>query len=117
MVSNTGLRSPGELEITRSTSEVAACCSRASESSRVSAAERGGERGVFFLSGGRRPPRAGGAGRRRARGGGRRGFPPFAVLGQGRATSPTRRPLPWGGGMGRPSLLIGEKPPQRRDQP
>ena len=32
MVSNTGSRSPGELEMTRSTSEVAACCSSASAS-------------------------------------------------------------------------------------
>src|SRR6516225_8505016 len=37
MVSNTGFRSPGELEMTRSTSEVAVCCSSASESSRVRA--------------------------------------------------------------------------------
>ena len=34
---NTGSSSPGELEMTRSTSEVAVCCSSASESSRVRA--------------------------------------------------------------------------------
>ena len=34
---NTGASSPGELEMTRSTSEVAVCCSRASASSRVRA--------------------------------------------------------------------------------
>src|SRR5215471_5431339 len=37
MASNTGASSPGELEITCSTSEVAVCCSRASASSRVRA--------------------------------------------------------------------------------
>src|SRR5215472_16142678 len=37
MVSNTGSNSPGELEMTCSTSEVAVCCSRASASSRVRA--------------------------------------------------------------------------------
>src|SRR5262249_25212449 len=37
MARNTGSRSPGELEITRNTSEVAVCCSRASASSRVRA--------------------------------------------------------------------------------
>src|SRR5215831_5317899 len=37
MASNTGCRSPGELEMTRSTSEVAVCCSSASASSRVRA--------------------------------------------------------------------------------
>src|SRR5262249_30144900 len=37
MASNTGCRSPGELEMTRSTSEVAVCCSSASVSSRVRA--------------------------------------------------------------------------------
>src|SRR5262245_58102308 len=35
MVSNTGSNSPGELEITCNTSEVAVCCSRASLSSRL----------------------------------------------------------------------------------
>src|SRR5262245_51663823 len=35
IVSNTGSSSPGEPEMMRSTSEVAACCSRASTSSRV----------------------------------------------------------------------------------
>jgi hypothetical protein len=35
IVSNTGLRSPGELEMTRSTSEVAVCCSSDSLNSRV----------------------------------------------------------------------------------
>ncbi len=37
MAPNTGSSSPGELEMTRSTSEVAVCCSRASASSRVRA--------------------------------------------------------------------------------
>ena len=37
MASNTGSSSPGELEMTCSTSEVAVCCSSASESSRVRA--------------------------------------------------------------------------------
>ena len=37
MVSNTGSSSPGELEMTRSTSDVAVCCSSDSESSRVRA--------------------------------------------------------------------------------
>ena len=37
MVWNTGSSSPGELEMTRSTSEVAVCCSSASDSSRVRA--------------------------------------------------------------------------------
>jgi len=37
MAWNTGPRSPGELEMTRSTSEVAVCCSSDSESSRVRA--------------------------------------------------------------------------------
>ena len=37
MAWNTGSSSPGELEMTRSTSEVAVCCSSASESSRVRA--------------------------------------------------------------------------------
>ena len=35
IASNTGSSSPGELEMTRSTSEVAVCCSSASLSSRV----------------------------------------------------------------------------------
>ena len=35
MASNTGSSSPGELEMTRSTSEVAVCCSRDSERSSV----------------------------------------------------------------------------------
>ena len=35
IVWNTGVSSPGELEMTRSTSEVAVCCSNASDSSRV----------------------------------------------------------------------------------
>ena len=38
MVANTGCTSPGELEITWSTSDVAVCCSNASFSSRVSRA-------------------------------------------------------------------------------
>src|SRR5262245_19494090 len=37
MVSKTGFRSPGELEMTRSTSEVAVCCCSDSASSRVRA--------------------------------------------------------------------------------
>jgi hypothetical protein len=37
IVWNTGVSSPGELEMTRSTSEVAVCCSSASDSSRVRA--------------------------------------------------------------------------------
>ena len=37
MASNTGCSSPGELEMTRSTSDVAVCCSNDSESSRVRA--------------------------------------------------------------------------------
>ena len=37
MAWKTGSNSPGELEITRSTSEVAVCCSSASASSRVRA--------------------------------------------------------------------------------
>jgi hypothetical protein len=37
VASNTGCNSPGELEMTRSTSEVAVCCSSASASSRVRA--------------------------------------------------------------------------------
>jgi hypothetical protein len=35
IASNTGFKSPGELEITRSTSEVAVCCSRDSDRSSV----------------------------------------------------------------------------------
>jgi hypothetical protein len=37
MVSNTGCRLPGEREITPNTSDVAVCCSSASDSSRVRA--------------------------------------------------------------------------------
>ena len=37
IVSNTGCSSPGELEMTPSTSEVAVCCSRATASSRARA--------------------------------------------------------------------------------
>ena len=37
IASNTGSSSPGELEMTFSTSEVAVCCSSASDSSRVRA--------------------------------------------------------------------------------
>src|SRR5262249_3801468 len=37
MASNTGCKSPDELEMTRSTSDVAVCCSNASDSSRVRA--------------------------------------------------------------------------------
>src|SRR5258706_12495119 len=40
MASKTGCTSPGELEITRSTSAAAACCSRASASSQVRAFSR-----------------------------------------------------------------------------
>jgi hypothetical protein len=47
---NTGSRSPGELEMTRSTSDVAACCSRASLSSRVRSAS-------FFSNAAAREPR------------------------------------------------------------
>ena len=52
MDANTGCRSPGELEITRSTSDVAVCCSRASFRSRVSRATSaswiGADEGAFF---------------------------------------------------------------------
>src|SRR5262249_13150341 len=40
IASNTGSSSPGELEMTRNTSEVAVCCSRASASSRLSCSSR-----------------------------------------------------------------------------
>ena len=51
MASNTGLRSWGELEMTRSTPEVAVCCSRASaRCSRASASSRVRSSSCFFNS-------------------------------------------------------------------
>src|SRR5262249_41946923 len=51
MASNTGSSSPGELEMTRNTSEVAVCCSSASaRSSRASASSRVRASSCFFNS-------------------------------------------------------------------
>jgi len=49
MVSNTGLRSPGELEMTRSTSEVAVCCSSDSLNSWVRCSDLLFQAGIGFL--------------------------------------------------------------------
>src|SRR5262249_46722104 len=97
MVSNTGLSSPGELEITRSTSEVAACCSRASESSCAS-------RAVFLFR--RGAPGGGGWGRAPA---GAAGGPVVDVpffgcwVGGPRPAQPRER-YPGGAGWGDPPL-------------
>src|SRR5262245_16930740 len=95
--------------MTRSTSEVAACCSRAGELVR--------EQGGILLFGKRtaRPARA--ARRTPPLPRGRCGCPPFPVLGHGRATCPAPGTLTRQGRLWRASLVICEQPPQRRDQP